>query len=337
MAILNAMDDAIYTIRKGYKIDYANPCLERRFGPAKGRKCYEYFRGRSDVCPWCLNVDVFSGKSVVREWYSREPNTKRCRIYESIHIPLKNADGTFSKLGVLRDITERKAAERKLLQYQQRLRDLASSLSLSEERERRRIACQVHDRVGHTLTLCINQLNSLVSPMPHSEARESLCQILRDIRGLAEEVRSLTFEISSPLLYEVGLEAALERLVDEFQHRHGITAVFHDDRQSKPLAHDVRVLAFQCVVELLMNAAKHSKAHNVNVNYGKCISGLALSVEDDGIGLDPKLLPRHEGGGFGLFGIRERMRSVGGSLEIQSKLGEGSKFTLMIPLEAHTH
>jgi signal transduction histidine kinase len=332
MTILNAMEDAVYTVRKGYEIDYANPCLERRFGPAIGRKCYEYFRGRSDPCPWCLNQEVLAGRTVIREWQSNEPDEKDRRTYESIHIPLNNTDGTFLKLGVLHDITDRKLAEDRLLEYQQRLRSLASSLALSEERERRRIACHVHDRIGHSLSLCIIKLDGLLSSMPKCETREFLSQIQIDIRALAEETRSLTFEISSPLLHEVGLEAALERLVDDFQSRHAIDAVFYNDRRSKPLDHDVCVLVFQCVDELLMNVAKHSMAHNVRVACERSKEGLLVSVADNGVGLDTILLPRREGSGFGLFAIRERMRSVGGHLRIESKPGEGSKITLVVPL-----
>lgn len=331
--ILNAMEYGVYTVRKGYEIDYTNPYLEKRFGPANGRKCYSYFLGRKNVCPWCHNDDVLAGKIIVREWQSGNSNDVKRKTYESMHIPIKNADGTFSKLAILHDITDRKLAESRLLEYQHQLRSLAYNLVLSEERERRRIACRVHDRIGHSLTSCIVNLTSMIRNMPDSHNTDGLHQILGEMQSLAEETRSLTFEISSPLLYEVGLEAALERLVDDFQRRHAITAVFHDDNQSKPLAHDIRVLVFECIGELLVNAAKHSMASKVLVNCEKIREGMLVSVTDDGVGFDIKSLIHCEGNGFGLFAIRERMRSVGGQLRIESKPGAGSKLILQVPLE----
>ena len=108
--ILEAMEDGVYIVNQQYDIQYVNPVLQGDFGPFEGRKCYAYFHDREEVCPWCKNRDVFAGKTVQWEWYS----SKNQRTYDLIDTPLRNADGSMSKLEIFRDITERKRAEETL-------------------------------------------------------------------------------------------------------------------------------------------------------------------------------------------------------------------------------
>jgi len=111
--ILDSMVDGIYIVNQQYDIEYINPELEKEYGPVNGRRCYEYFEGRKEVCSWCRNQDVFGGKTVRWEWYS----TKTKKTYDLINTPLRNPDGSVSKLGIFRDITERTEAERRTREY----------------------------------------------------------------------------------------------------------------------------------------------------------------------------------------------------------------------------
>jgi PAS domain S-box-containing protein len=99
--ILEAMEDGVYIVNQQYDIQYVNPVLEKDFGPYEGRKCYAYFHEREEVCPWCKNQDVFAGKTVRWEWYS----FKNQRTYDLIDTPLRNPDGSISKLEIFHDIT----------------------------------------------------------------------------------------------------------------------------------------------------------------------------------------------------------------------------------------
>ncbi len=105
--ILESMGDGVYIGSQTYDIEYINPVIEREFGPINGRKCYEYFHDRDEVCPWCKSKEAFAGKTVRREWYSAKNN----KTYDLLETPLRNRDGTISKLEIFRDITERKYAE----------------------------------------------------------------------------------------------------------------------------------------------------------------------------------------------------------------------------------
>jgi PAS domain S-box-containing protein len=107
MSVFNAMKDGVYIVNQQYDVEYINPVLEKEYGPWKGRKCYNYFHDREEICPWCPNQKVFAGETVRWEWYS----FKNKRTYDLIDTPLRNPDGSILKLEIFRDITERKQAE----------------------------------------------------------------------------------------------------------------------------------------------------------------------------------------------------------------------------------
>ena len=110
IGILEAMKDGIYIVNPQYGIEYANPALLEQFGPVDGQKCYQYLGDREDVCPGCQNEAVFAGKTVHWEWYSE----KNDRTYDVIDTPIRNSDGSLSKLVVFRDITDRVQMEEQL-------------------------------------------------------------------------------------------------------------------------------------------------------------------------------------------------------------------------------
>ncbi len=108
--ILDSMEDGVYIVNQQYDIEYVNQSLKKEFGSFENKKCYEYFHDSQEVCSWCKNLDVFMGKTVRWEWYS----PKNQKLYDLIDTPLKNPDGSISKLEMFHDITERKKAEEKI-------------------------------------------------------------------------------------------------------------------------------------------------------------------------------------------------------------------------------
>jgi signal transduction histidine kinase len=204
---------------------------------------------------------------------------------------------------------------------------------LLEERERRRIANDLHDHIGQTLALSkikLGELRESVSP--------SLVKPLGEIHELIEQTiqytRSLTFELSPPILYELGFEAAVEWLAEQIQEKHGISVDFEDDLQPKPVGKEMRILLFKAVGELLMNVIKHAQAHKAKVAIRREGCNIRITVEDDGIGFYiPEASQLAGVGGFGLFSIRERLRHFGGSLQIQSGPRRGTLMTLLAPIK----
>jgi len=116
--ILSSIGDGICIINEQYDIEYVNPALEAQFGTVNGRKCYQYLSDSEVVCPWCKNRAIlYEGKTIRWEWYSE----KTQRIYELMDTPLKNTDGSVSKLEVFRDVTERKQMEQAMRENEQDL------------------------------------------------------------------------------------------------------------------------------------------------------------------------------------------------------------------------
>jgi len=240
---------------------------------------------------------------------------------------------------IVRDISERKQAERARLDYEQKLRSLASQLSLAEEHERRRIATGLHDHACQTLVLSKMKLQGLREGLPSGRLSEitEICNTLDQTIG---SIRGLIFDLSSPTLYRFGLEAALEELLeDKVKAGHGIHYTFRNDGAPKPLAEDIRIVLFQSVRELLVNAVKHAKAHEVILDIVWSEDSVRITVADDGAGFDSEglLTAPSRNRGFGLFNIKERLDYLGGTLDIESRPGQGSRFTLVARLATEAH
>lgn len=228
------------------------------------------------------------------------------------------------------ELAERRRVEEELRHRQEDLRSLASELSLAEERERRRLATDLHDHVGQTLAL----LKLKLTHLRRTAAGVLPSEPFDDLGTLVEEaiarVRALTVEVSSPVLYEVGFEAAVSALAGKTLDDQGILWTVHDDWQPKPLAEDMKVLLFQVVRELLHNVVKHAGARRVTITLRREHGEMVCVVEDDGVGFVPESPGR--GGGFGLFSIRERLFHLGARFEIRSSPGKGTAVVLRAPL-----
>jgi len=146
--------------------------------------------------------------------------------------------------------------------------------------------------------------------------------------------RSLTTELSPPILHEAGLNAGLEWLARRMAEKQGLFVDLSLKADAPALAEDVKILVFESVRELLFNAVKHSHARSAAVSSRLVDRRLQVLVSDQGVGFDPETTPPagEEGGGFGLFSIRERLELIGGRLEIDSAPGMGSRFVLTVPL-----
>jgi PAS domain S-box-containing protein len=224
-----------------------------------------------------------------------------------------------------RDITERRQAEATL-------RKLASELVMAEERERKRIAGVLHDEVAQTLAAAKMRIDMLQC-IPFDQENK---QILKEATGLLlqsiQETRALMNDIGNPLLFDMGLRDACVSLANRLMERHPVR-VRCDIRDSyKHLDPDVKAMLYQMFRELLNNVMKHSQAQNAEIRIEMENGYFRLRVTDDGVGFDPKTIgaPSFEGG-FGLYSIRERLISLGGSLKIESAPGTGTVVTAIVP------
>ena len=232
-------------------------------------------------------------------------------------------------------IAARELAEQNLLAYQEKLRLLASDLSMTEERERRRLSAYLHDSIAQTLAFCKIKLGSVQrsARLKGSDAR------LREVLGMIEqsitETRRLTLELSPPILHELGLPAAIDWLCSRIRERHQIEILLEEASHKPVLDADLSILLFHAVREAIVNVVKHAGASRGCVRIRPEGSNITVEVEDDGRGFDTSLLHDHARGhdGFGLFHIRERLTSVGGSLNVDSRPGRGTRVLMTIPLD----
>lgn len=228
-------------------------------------------------------------------------------------------------------IEEFRKAQEKIDAYQRQLRKLASDLSLTEARERRAIASDLHDHIGQTLAIIKMKIAGLRQYSDTSQRDARAAEILDLLDQTIQYTRSLTFAISPPVLYELGLAASLEWLGEQFTKRHNLPVVVHADSYDKRLNDEVEIVIFKAVQELLTNALKHAEATGVEINVVRSNGKLQVFVIDDGRGFDTERLARADTpGGFGLFSIRERLMHLGGALEINSSR-DGTAVCLTVP------
>lgn len=232
------------------------------------------------------------------------------------------------------DITERKLAESKLLTYQEKLQSLASELSLVEERERRSIATDLHDQIGQTLSVIKMRCFELRHELKEPHLIQQVDEIKELVKQTIQDTRSLTFELSPPVLYELGLVAAIDWLAEQFQLKHNLKCSVETDKKPKPLSQDIEIVLFRSVRELLVNIVKHAQAKKVKITIRVNKTNLRIRVADDGVGFSPetKTNKTYKNQQLGLFNITERIRHLGGSLEMATQKGKGTMVTLVAPL-----
>ena len=239
---------------------------------------------------------------------------------------------------VVRDITLQKEAQFKLTESQKRLRLLSNQLSLIEDRQRQQLAEAIHDGLAQQLFGLRAMVTLLRYPEKLPNQQEVVDQVLNILDETMTEARTLSFELFPAELQEVGLEAGLGWMANDFQQRNGIRCSVTVDQEGPELSEDMRAMAYQSVRELLNNVRKHADAEEIRVTLNSVDRFLTVVVADNGKGFEPadeasegsrKL--DHEG--FGLFSIRERLRSVGGRMLVDSHPGQGCRVFLSFPLD----
>ena len=210
------------------------------------------------------------------------------------------------------------------------LRRLANQLCLTEERERRDIAENLHDHLGQGLALMKMRLRGLRGDAVFGGHDRALNELLGLCDQAIRYTRDLTFELSPPVLYELGLGPALEWLAEDVSHKHQLQVSFQEKgRQDIPIP--LRIMLWKSCRELLHNVVKHAEARQVQIKLDSSSAGVSLGVRDDGRGFDCPQARREAGEGFGLFSIEERLRQLGGVMRIITGPGQGTHVLLEAP------
>jgi DNA-binding NarL/FixJ family response regulator/anti-sigma regulatory factor (Ser/Thr protein kinase) len=231
-------------------------------------------------------------------------------------------------------VTER---TKELTRSRERLRALVAELTLAGERERRRVAVELHDHLTQLLVVSKMGVMRAKQLAEDPKLATSLAETDNALDQSLRYTRSLMAELSPRVLYELGLPPALQWLGEQMR-QHGLTVEVSIERDGLALQEDQAVFIFQCVRELLWNVIKHAQTSNATVTYSPGSQELTIMVADAGKGFDPIILQR--GGStieqFGLFSVRERLELQGGCFDVASSPGKGTRVTLRLPVAMAT-
>ncbi len=230
------------------------------------------------------------------------------------------------------EVFERLAAEKGLLENQKKLRSLSQELVLSEERQRRKFAVELHDSIGQLLAFSKKELGTALDKGPEN-VQTVVRKVWQSIKNSIDMTRKLTFDLSSPTLYTLGLEIAVEEMAEEFSKEHNYRCELRGCKLPGVIPEDIQVLIFRSIRELLLNVAKHANALNVGILISTQDNIIKVIVEDDGVGFDVEefLNNRVAVKSYGLFSVQESLTNFGGKLEIGRAADKGTRVVMYIP------
>jgi len=232
----------------------------------------------------------------------------------------------------LRIARELRATQR----MEENLRFYVQQVTKAQEEERLRIARDLHDSTAQSLIALLHQLENLLyskAKLPVGEARE-LWVLHERIKDILQEVRHLGRDLRPSILDDVGLLAALRWAVREFKTEHSVAANLRVQGDERRFSQEVELMLFRIVQEALSNIGRHSQASKAEVLIRFEEGKTAVIIKDDGIGFQPpdKIGDLSRSGKLGLVGMQERVRLLGGSLEVKSEPGKGTTVIVEAPI-----
>jgi PAS domain S-box-containing protein len=287
-----------------------------------GQKCWMMYK---DDCKQCADCSLKQPFIVGETRKMVTENINGGHTFEIYHTGMM-FQGKQAVLEIFQDITERK-------RYEERLKDLASDLVQTEERERRQMAAFLHDSIGQQLAMTKMKLDALQDGSDGNHA-SMMAQVQKLLQEAIHNTRSLTFDLSPPILNDLGLAPAIDWLVEKMKENESLDVTFVNDGTTKLLSDDLRSVLFNGVREALVNVVKHASARNVQIELKSDGEKVGISIEDDGQGISPDA--QSGKGGFGLSNLRKRLTNLGGSVSIEPRDGRGTRVVLTAPLKDST-
>ena len=255
------------------------------------------------------------------------------KIPVEVHSHHFRLSGRPTILSIIRDITVRKQNEIKLLESEQRLRELAARLLNIQEIERSRISKELHDELGQAMMLLKFQVSAIHEKLTDPATRKESSEVLENIDEAIENIRRLAKDLSPTVLESLGISAAVRYLLEEFGKSSNIAVAADIDEVNDLLAPKVQRHIYRIFQEALTNIGRHAQARQVKAMIKGSEQCIAVLIQDDGKGfeVDEVMADRPKARRFGLATIKERVQLIGGSLDLKSELGSGTKITFTVP------
>jgi PAS domain S-box-containing protein len=272
------------------------------------------------------------------------PTTMGVRYFNARLVPEHDGHGRVrSVVGVTRDISEHFRAElqvramnetleQRVAQRTAELRQLSRQLVLAEQSERRRLSMLLHDDLQQLLVAACMRMDLLTERLRGSYHEDAVRRVMELLQQSIESSRSLSHELSPPILYDSGLCATLPWLARIMRERHGLDVTVDVDPDAEPGDEETRISLFLSARELLFNVVKHARVNAAYMSLEHTSDGfLRMVVADDGEGFDPSAMNQACEDSFGLFSLRERIQFLGGHLDIDSAPSRGTRVTVELP------
>ena len=266
-----------------------------------------------------------------KRYITKDGSTKWVHVHTSL---LRDERGVpINFMGIVLDISSRKQAEYSMKEYQDQLNSLANELTLAEERERRKLASGLHDQVIQNLAMGKIILSEKLGMETSEECRSVHEKLWKILDSTIRDSRKLIFDLSPPLLYDLGLGAAVDELGSRMGQEYGFSFEIEEKGDCSVLEEALTVSLYQMIRELLLNVVKHAKAIQVAISIVCSVGAVNIVVKDNGIGIEPSKVPGlfRTRDSFGLFSIHQRINSLGGSITIKTSITAGTSVTLNAP------
>ncbi|MCU0571443.1 MAG: PAS domain S-box protein [Syntrophobacteraceae bacterium] len=324
-SVLDSLPVFVFLHSADYTIRFANRCFVRNFGDGAGRRCYSVLQVRSEPCEECRSRAVLlDGRAQSWEWTA----DRNGRTFQMYSYPFTDMDETPLVLQLGIDITDQKRNETELRQSESRLRELSSRLLTAQEEERQRIATELHDGIGSSLTGITVFLQTILLRVEEgSPLVEPIRQLISVTENTIREARRIMSDLRPSMLDDLGVLKTLDWLCREFQQLHPDIHIEKAIRiGEEDIPDPLKIIIFRLVQEAFHNISKHSEAEYVTLTLDGAGDGIRLTVEDNGNGFPVQDVLGEESSmkGLGLTSMRERTELSGGRFTLRSTVGEGT-------------
>ncbi len=354
LSIVNTMDDGVYIVDGRYELEYVNPTLLKEFGAVEGRKCYSFFHERQDPCPWCKNQDVLKGKTVHWEWH--DPKTKK--TYDVIDKPIKNPDGSISKLEVMRDITGQKKAEEERHKLEKKMYEAQRLESIGV------LAGGIAHDFNNMLTSVLGHADLALWELTSESPVSSHVKEMKTAAICLAELTNQLLAYSGKGKYRIeaiNLTALVEQIVDllrisiskkvsiKYDLLPDLAMVKGDSSQLRQVIMNLMTNASEAigdksgVIRICTGVVKGDrKLFSETLPNQDLPEGYYVYVEvsDTGCGMDqetidkifdPFFSTKFTGRGLGLAAVLGIVGSHGGAIKVRSEPNRGATFTVLLP------
>ncbi len=277
--------------------------------------------------------DILYKKGKVVNFKARMRRKDGAAVWVLLNSTARRCDEGVLIEGTMTDISRQIQIEDRLRAARKNLRAMASESVMADERSRQQLATELHDTVVQTLGAAKLRSQLIQTQIP-PKAMPIFAEMQDMLSQSITQARQIMSEMSPPVLNELGIKNALEWLTEQVDGQQGINMTFKSSYNGSPPDREIEVLLFQAARELLMNIVKHADAKNAVLKFSGNGNRLCIEVTDDGRGFDmKKTFHPDTRGGYGLYGIRERLQHIGGQLAIKSRPGRGTTVLILAPRE----